>query len=118
MEPHKGKTMSESKHTPGPWRAVDCGADEYEIHAGVNRLVGHISPHNPRFAADAALFARAPDLLAEVEQLKTERDRLVAAACEAANVLITLYCTDGGDPHVGAVCTDLRSALDAIRGDK
>ena len=103
MTDHKHKP---SEHTPGPWRyskvhgdiislqAVDSGSD---IIADVEGC-----PHpGPRYIQkrDAALIARAPELLAENERLK---EALEVAKCDLFNA--------GYDPTGEAVCR-IESAL-------
>jgi hypothetical protein len=68
--------------TPGPWRVCEtpssnCGTDWRDV-------VTDALPFAPSFvcaalANDAALIARAPDLIAEVESLRVEVARLRAA---------------------------------------
>jgi hypothetical protein len=57
--------MSESKHTPGPWRYQE-GTDAYThiVHTGVNRFLCQLAQDTSGVAeANARLIAAAPDLL-------------------------------------------------------
>ena len=95
--------MSESKHTPGPWRAYGfmiTGGDFRQV-AECNMPVG--TPGREEDAtvdedqANARLIAAAPDLLAACEMLisdpseewsQTEFDRRVGAARDMARAAV------------------------------
>jgi hypothetical protein len=57
-----------SAHTPGPWHAVKNSLNHGIYDADGNNVAGvkgsSIALHDRRHAADAALIAAAPDLLA------------------------------------------------------
>lgn len=101
--------MSETKHTPGPWRVV--AADDYEVHSNatptkyphrdkrddLGRFVAIIGNRAPDYGmADACLVAAAPELLAALKDILSAdqefrttlphgamKDKLTLA-CEAA----------------------------------
>jgi hypothetical protein len=58
------------KHTPGPWKVVDCDYGDLEIHGGkTESLVTCMNIHNPYNENNALLIAAAPDLLEALEEL-------------------------------------------------
>lgn len=59
-----------SKHTPGPWTATDDGYIEHSGGWSVAKAYGA----NPTCAANAALIAAAPDLLAACELAASSLD--------------------------------------------
>ena len=61
----------QTKHTPGPWKAVNTDSDiDCEIWGGRNEsLVASLNGHNPFYAENARLIAAAPDLLAALERI-------------------------------------------------
>jgi hypothetical protein len=83
--------------TPGPWlfrkfglcgnygcRPIVLDADQYEIRVGhrsdaMGGLMVPLYPEHP----DAAAIEATPDLIAEVRELRAERDRLLKAVQEA-----------------------------------
>jgi len=71
--------MSKPKHTPGPWRATQAGAN---VKAGAITDVAYLSRHlkgEEERKANADLIAAAPDLLDLVERalpiIAAEADR-------------------------------------------
>ncbi len=85
-----------SKHTPGPWRAWHDSYGRFQIIAGGLPLDPERDGAQPgEGAANAALIAAAPDLLAALEQIvnldlgcasledKREADAIFASAREA-----------------------------------
>lgn len=65
--------MTESKHTPGPWRT---GMEHGTVVAGWTGGRGYVVAEGVTKSSDAALIARAPDLLREVEELRAARDEM------------------------------------------
>lgn len=68
--------------TPGPWRMVHDATEVSVESAPLGRFVCHLNDNMTAYWADAALIAHArcdiPDLLAHIDRLATERDRLAA----------------------------------------
>jgi hypothetical protein len=92
-------THKPSEHTPGPWRRV-CHRDGSEsIEGSGNIAIVWLHPTRKHNSANAALIARAPELLAENERLK---EALEVAKCDLFNA--------GYDPTGEAVCR-IESAL-------
>lgn len=80
--------MSESKHTPGPWRLGRAGgtvvAGDPAAPFGEDRSTeayygGDLIAESIGRDADATLIARAPDLLREVEELRAQNAELLEA---------------------------------------
>ena len=75
--------MTESKHTPGPWRqgipgTVVCDTPTgHDGHGATDYYGGHLVAESIASPADAALIARAPDLLRENESLRTQNAELL-----------------------------------------
>lgn len=67
--------MSESKHTPGPWRAEDAH-DGYEIVSSSPQMSGTVAVLSARRsvtgAADARLIAAAPETTDALRKLVNE----------------------------------------------
>lgn len=79
--------MSETKHTPGPWKADKAAIGEYWQVWGDCRVVAEVygtSDIDPSWAvrpgANARLIAAAPDLLDALQkiskELRTSNDRM------------------------------------------
>jgi hypothetical protein len=69
-------TMSDNKHTPGPWRVGDAGTTVFGPPTGnpAPRTIGYITRHATEGATDRAnarLMAAAPDILAALEDVET-----------------------------------------------
>lgn len=82
-----------TKHTPGPWRRVDCYI--YGGPPGTGSHVADASPFGPMADAgvadaNARLIAAAPDLLAALEALMhtTEDDLHYLDVCQRARAAI------------------------------
>jgi len=77
--------MSESKHTPGPWRVDEdtrpgmaWNRHIYGPDGNAVCFMAHSDGKDvERDEANAALIARAPDLAAEVERLREQRTKLL-----------------------------------------
>src|SRR5690606_12891970 len=86
----RGAVMTESKHTPGPWEVRQYSQDAQVLGPGfrevalVRRIHGLSGdcPTELRIeqVANAALIARAPDLLREVEALRAQNAELLEVA--------------------------------------
>lgn len=79
-----GTRIVSSKHTPGPWRAVECSDGARHVATRRGNVIAHISA----FALDgdrsgnARLIAAAPDLLAALEKEQEWRERDAAGALD------------------------------------
>ena|SRR5690349_16261782 len=71
---------TETKHTAGPWTMAKQQNNLLGIYGGkVGHLhIAEVSGIDGQGSANAALIARAPDLLAENERLKTVLRRIIA----------------------------------------
>ena len=58
-----------SEHTPGPWEAVDCDGDLWEVDSKLHAIC-MISDHPPQFKANARLIAAAPRMLSQLERTR------------------------------------------------
>lgn len=104
----RGKTMS-TKHTPGPWRAVDTrdgGGQWGAVYAGPNCICGGMRE------ADARLIAAAPELLAALE-------RLTSYAADIHSESDDGVLTPMRDEHPGAwrMIDAARAALAKAKGE-
>lgn len=87
-----------AKHTPGPWsvgpiihysrdgRAITGDIPSVSMAGGCRALVVGLGASGLECAANAALIASAPDLLAERDRLRAVNAELVAALKEALAV--------------------------------
>ena len=79
--------------TPGPWALDDYTDDSliliYGEHGDNVAEIYHVST-GARSLANARLIAAAPDMAAEIERLKAERDELLEA-CKMLHKAL-LYC--------------------------
>lgn len=110
-----------TKHTPGPWsvgpiihysrdgRAITGDIPSVSMSGGCRALVVGLGAPGPECAANAALIASAPDLLAE-------RDRLTATALELAEALAdTALVIDDEEEYTTPRNKRLARALRAYR---
>jgi hypothetical protein len=100
--------MSDAKHTPGPWTTVCNARGTHGVYGPDNEYVAEtLAPHlaatrtEAEIAANAALIASAPDLLAENARLRT-------ALTSALAILVQLQ--DAGHP-VHVEIAEARAAL-------
>lgn len=78
------------KHTPGPWQSIRRGMGQ-SIIGGDGKSVastGNSKRYPAENAANAQLIAKAPVLLAEVENLTAERNKLRDALIEVLRELV------------------------------
>jgi hypothetical protein len=89
-----------TKHTPGPWK-VAGRAIETENGETIAVAATYFIPQSEAIGweGDAALIARAPDLLAEVERLRAALEYLLR---QADNVRIHTVAGAEGDALVHA----------------
>jgi hypothetical protein len=94
----------EAKHTPGPWKAVDC---RHQFNGQIRiwkdalptePMIANVLAKNPNAEANARLIAAAPELLEALEKIRNlerrnfreawdmlqEVDRLAGAAIRKA----------------------------------
>ncbi len=72
--------MSESQHTPGPWKVCDICDNPKSIRAPALGMDNHIAsvfePHDTNGKANAHLIAAAPEMFLVIEKLfSTGRDK-------------------------------------------
>ena len=71
--------MSESKHTPGPWKYAPQGdSDGFTVGTDHFVVAGDVELACPPNEADARLIAAAPELLLELELLAEGLDEAAA----------------------------------------
>ena len=112
----------ETKHSPGPWRweryeqndgihqrLIDAQGDRVLWAYAATQYDGDIPCEASCSEANAALIARAPDLLAEVERLRGE------LAAERELVRQGNHAGNAWDERYRALESDLREAREALK---
>ena len=109
---------SKPKHTPGPWVANNTHVttkDAWRLsiaYAPYRVIDANAVPSLAEAEGNAALIARAPELLAENERLRAQLAELREAAREADSVLTDLELVSSSDqPLVNGALSHLRTAL-------
>lgn len=94
----KEGAMSETTHTPGPWKIEQCEYDELYVNTYIGPAMMAIdndadAQKTERYReamANAALIARAPELAAENAALRAENAELLAALNWVIGVAVPL----------------------------
>ena len=103
---------TDAKHTPGPWQVSGSSIVAGEICiAAIEDDGGYEAPYDER-EANAALIARAPELLAENAALKADNERL------RGELKILDDCLKSGRPNLDDVATLRESIRQALAAGK
>lgn len=105
-----------TEHTPGPWRAVDVSqtypewqivTDEYECQYIADVMPVDLALNIADTEANARLISAAPDLLAALEAVLQDCDRVVCPLCGEAR-----------GHSLGAGCDLATQAIAKARGER
>lgn len=111
--------MSESKHTPGPWKACNPSGDSWEVCSTVEKqwpdsdnLAGKSITGWGRVTqteADARLIAAAPELLEALEECERDLSKAIA-------IMPRRYCNEKDAQRCDDLLAMVRAAIAKAKG--
>ena len=105
--------MSDSKHTPGPWRVYeDRGSDAYEVVPDHCDFGDTVAVYGRTRAANARLIAAAPELLGLAREAAEVGETIAALAC-APDGSYRVPC-DATKAELVSIITDLGTKAAAL----
>lgn len=101
-----------SKHTPGPWRAIEGRDGAFEIVAGISQIACRAGwcRLSEESIANAHLIAAAPDMLTELARLREELARAKDTSSDHGVTINRLRRVNAG------LVEDLHKIIDRING--